>query len=122
MFNGGADNDSAGNVPRTLDLDKLDALTGEALDALPPPELSAADQARNFASDVAMELIQGQVRGGNRSDKPDMGKARRLSTGSETDVALGADIPEVPGDEPPADLPTPEDILSLDPIDPSEFG
>lgn len=118
MFNGGADNDSGGpSIPHTLDLDKLDALTGGALDALPPPEKSEADLAREFSPDVALDLIAGQVKPQN---KPDMAKARRLSTGSETDVALGADIPEV--DAPPADLPSDEDILALEPIDPSEFG
>lgn len=91
MFQGGSDGDDGSGVPQTLDLDKMDALLGAAVDALPPPEQSEADLARNFSHETAMELIAGQV----KTPPPDLAKARKLTTGSETDVALGAALPDL---------------------------
>ncbi|UTC28524.1 terminase small subunit [Brevundimonas phage vB_BpoS-Gurke] len=92
MFQGGSDGDEGGGVPQTLDLDKMDALLGAAMDALPAAERTEADLSRDFTHETAMELIAGQVRS---PPAPNLAKARELSTGSETDVALGADLPDL---------------------------
>ena len=83
MFSGGQGDDSASNIPATLDLDKLDAVLGDAMGALPDAEKSEADLSREFGQETALELIQGQVKK-ERIDPND----RKLTTGSETDVAL----------------------------------
>lgn len=83
MFSGGQGDDTSSNIPTTLDLDKLDGVLGDAMGALPQAEKSEADLSREFGQETAMELIQGQI----KSERLDP-KARKLTTGSETDVAL----------------------------------
>ncbi|USN13840.1 terminase small subunit [Brevundimonas phage vB_BpoS-Papperlapapp] len=83
MFSGGQGDDTGSSVPQSFDLDKLDAVLGDAIGALPQSEKSEAELSREFGHDTAMELIQGHVKK-ERIDPKD----RKLTTGSETDVAL----------------------------------
>lgn len=108
MFSGGSDEENAGGVPKSFDMDKLDALLNQSTDALVPEALTAVEQSKVFGEDTALELIQGQVRT-KRLDED-----RKFITGSETDIALTAEAePDEPDDTPfPADdfsEPTDED-------------
>lgn len=84
MFSGGQGDDTSSNLPASIDLDKLDTVLGDAINALPQAEKSEAEISREFGHETAMELIQGHVKKHERIDPHD----RKLTTGSETDVAL----------------------------------
>ncbi|UTC28683.1 terminase small subunit [Brevundimonas phage vB_BpoS-Marchewka] len=84
MFSGGQGDDTGSSVPQSFDLDKLDVMLGDAINALPQAEKSEADLSREFGHETAMELIQGHVKKTERVAPSD----RKLTTGSETDVAL----------------------------------
>lgn len=93
MFNGGSDEEGAGGVPKTLDLDKLDAILDQSTSAIEAPEMSEIEKSKQFGEETALRLIEGQI-APKRLDKE-----REFSTGSETDVALTADA--VPDDQLP---------------------
>lgn len=101
MFSGGQGDDDGTRVPQTFDLDSLGAALGDAISALPDTEKSEAALSREFGQETAMELIQGHVKK-DRIDPND----RKLTTGSETDVALidearAEDVMNALGDLPP---------------------
>lgn len=93
MFTGGSGDDPSSNVPKTMDLDKLDGLLGQTMEGLIPEAKSDAALSREFGNETAMELIQGMMVEPVKPAKPPKAEKvnprdRRLTTGSETDVAL----------------------------------
>lgn len=91
MFTGGDAGDENGNVPKTFDMDKLEAILDQSHGAIVPDEMTAIEKSKQFGEETAMRLIEGQM--GNKRVDP---KDREFSTGSETDVAL---TPEAVPDE-----------------------
>lgn len=79
MFEGGSGEDPTENVPKTFDMDKLDAVLTDGASALPSPMINPS---KTFDPSMALDLIEGQTK------KPNLAAARQLTTGSETDVAL----------------------------------
>lgn len=119
MFSGGSGDDPASNVPKTMDLDKLDGLLQQTTEGL-IYEKTDAEVSREFGHDTAMELISGMAveqkpAKPRKADKIDP-KDRRLTTGSETDVAL-MDPSEDPAMRLADNLPTIEDLPDLPPED-----
>jgi hypothetical protein len=84
MFQGQQNDDSEGSaVPKTLNMDSLESVLDAAHDALPPPAPTGLPL---YGEETAMKLIEGQT-GKGQSNRVPVGD-RKLTTGSETDVAL----------------------------------
>lgn len=111
MFSGGSGDDpDKGNVPASLDLDKLSAVLDQAHDALPPP---LVDASKVFDDNTAYRLIEGQA------SPALLREARKLTTGSETDIALTMDDDAGPAEDPAAAIdepPSEADLLDFDAV------
>lgn len=81
MFEGASEKDKP--EPEEIDYDAVSGVLTDAHDALPLERQQV--ESRNFTTDTALELIEGQVKKDRRPEPVP------LPTGSETDVALMAD-------------------------------